>query len=127
MSTQHKVEYLIPGSFMPEEVTRTVDHRDPARAAADAPPSAFCFTIFDVEAAPDLGPDFKVYPKPKNRTGRYYIDATVYELADVVAELGEQSILAWNMATNGWGRVVKCRAGNWQPLDDADTIIRTGA
>ena len=119
----HRVTYYFPGSLFSEESTRTIDHRDPARAADDAPDGAFCFTLHDVEETPDLGPDFTVIPKPKNKTGRYYIGGEVFTVEQVEALDGDHDILAANMRCNGYEQVVRCRTGNWQPLEADDVVL----
>lgn len=120
---KHKVEFLIPGTLMPESTVRELTSRDPEEALSCAPDHAFAFTIYDVEDAPDLGPDFKVTAKRKNVSGRYYIDAEPFEIAEVRA-MGED-ILAANMQANRWDTVVRCRTGNWQPFTDEDHLVRS--
>lgn len=124
---EHRAEYLLPRSFYPEETVRKIASRDPAAALAAAPRGTFCFTIYDVETAPDLGPDFTVTPKAKNRTGRYYIGGTLHTVDEV--EAAGHDILASNMRANKWPLVIHCPTGNWQPFEDTDTLlepVRTG-
>lgn len=117
----HKAEYLLPGSFMPESIRLELPERTLAAAKAAAPPSAYCFTMFDEADPVDLGPEFSVTPKRLNVSGKVYLGGALYELAEV-RSMGE-TILAENMEHNDWPRVIRCRTGNWQPFFDGDMVI----
>ena len=119
----HKVEFLLPGSFLPESVVRTLDERSVDAATTQVPAGAFCFVLFDVPETPDLGPDFVVTAKRQNVSGRYYLGGDVLTLAEVEALGPEKRILASNMRGNGWARVIKTRRGNWQPFTDEDALL----
>jgi hypothetical protein len=121
------VMYLIPGSFMPEEVSRTVDKRDTDSAAKQAPAEAFAFYFYDVirQTVAVDGQDVTLSSRALNRSPRYYLDAVVLD-ADAVAALpGDHHILLSNMRANRWPRVVQCRTGNFQPLQDGDVVLQT--
>lgn len=123
MTLTHKAEYLIPGFLFSEETVRTLPRRSVSEALAVAPEHSFCFSFYDVEETPDLGPDFTVHPKPKNRSGKHYIDGEVFTLEQVQGLGGDHGNLVANMTGNGWARVVRCRTGNWQPFEDNDQIV----
>lgn len=120
----HKARYLHPGSLFSEETTETLDSRDPEEARQKAPTSAFAFVIYDIEAPPDLGPDFTVIPKPKNESSKYYLGGTIHTLAEVEVMGNDFRILASNMRGNCWDHVVHTCQGNWQPLEKGDVIVR---
>lgn len=109
-----------------EDCSGNTQAADVDEALRLAPDSAFCFTIYDLEEAPDLGPDFTVRPKPKNETGRYYIGGDLFD-ADQIEALDDgqdHRILLANMQTNRWRTVIRCRYGsNWQPFHDGDTLL----
>lgn len=123
----HKAEYLFPGSLFSEETVRVLPERSVEAAVEAAPKGCFCFTLYDTETAPDLGPDFKVLPVRKNVSGRYYLGGELYDVAAIEslasAEALDLSILASNMRANGWERVIRCVTGNWQPFTDGDVLV----
>ena len=126
-TTTTYVRYLLPGVFMPEEAVREVGDRDPQRAAREAPENAFAFTFYDVviTTAEIGGKTLTLRSDPLNATGRYYIDPEVLNAADVEALPGDHRILLTNMRGNHWTTILRCRTGNFQPLEDGDTIIDT--
>lgn len=119
---KHMAEYLLPGSFFPEPTTRELPERSVDAALMLAPDNAYCFTLYDVEEAPDLGPDFKVSPVPKNRSSRYYFAGQLYNLEELEV-LGGHDILAANMRANHWEQVIHCVTGNWQPFEPGDVLV----
>lgn len=122
---KHMARYYYPGFLFSEESTRVLDLRDPQLAVQMAPESAFCFVLYDIEEAPDLGPDFAVTPKPKNESGRYYIGGRLYTIDEVRAMnlQGDYTILISNMESNHWDYVIQTRSGNWQPFTSDDSIV----
>lgn len=119
---RHVATFLQPGFFMPEESSKEVPTRDPSEVAKLAPAGTYCFTLHDKEDnGPDLGPDYRVVPVAKNKSGRFYIGGTLHSLDEVTA-LGHD-ILASNMRANRWDRVIHCPTGNWQPFTDDDIVI----
>lgn len=119
-----KAEFLLPGTLFPESTTITVDDSDPEAIAKLAPNGAFCFTTYEITEAPDLGPEFTVTPRPRNRSGRFYLGGTLHDL-DEVRAMGFD-ILASNMRSNGWPTVIRCRTGNWQPFTADDQLLEVG-
>lgn len=123
---RHKVRFYLPGSLFPDETSRDIDIRTTAAALSVAPGNAFAFVFYDLpDETPDLGPEFSVTPRPQNESGRYYIDAEPHTLAEVEAMGDDYRILASNMRGNRWVTIVRCRTGNWQPLEDGDRIVTT--
>lgn len=62
-------------------------------------------------------------PKEVKRSGMYYVNCRVQTVDEVEAE--GQSVLADNMRTNGWDRVVTTTRGwSWsQPFKEGDTVL----
>src|SRR5688572_3005691 len=125
MTTTIYIEYLLPGAFLPEEDTRAVPNRDPRRDAAEAPAGAFAFTYHDVVTATVAagGEQVATASPPRNRSGRYYLDAEELTAADVAALPGYHRILLDNMRCAGWSTVVRCRTGNFQPKAPGDVLV----
>lgn len=127
MQTIHTVVYLLPGSFVSEEYRVNVGYWDVEKARQDCRDNVFAF-YFTTAIVPDPIPDgsggyFKVIPKIEKTSGRYYPKGRVYELADIEYFFGKYDTLYLNMKSNGWDRVVKTRAGNFQPFRKNDQII----
>jgi hypothetical protein len=119
------VEYLHPGAFFPEESSRAVPERDPGRIARESPDDAFAFRFYDVVTMTvTVGREqVELRGKAIHATGRYYIDAEKLTPADVEALPGDHAILLSNMRGNGWGVILRCRTGNFQPLEAGDVIV----
>jgi len=122
------VRYLYPGSFFPEESVREVTGRDPERTAREADPAVFAFEFFDrvKMAVVASGEEVEVGSGAIRKSGLYYIDAEPMTSADVAALPGDHSILLSNMRSNGWDPVLRCRTGNFRPLEEGDTVISSG-
>ncbi len=119
---KHKVEFNMP-SFFAERTTAVIPERTVEAAMAVAPRSAFAFTMYDVEDPPDLGPDFKVIPNRKNESPIHFIGGQVFDKEAVRALPGNHSTLLSNMDNPGWGTVIHCRTGNWQPFPEGSIIV----
>jgi hypothetical protein len=119
------VEYLHPGSFYPEDTTAVVTERDPARVAREAAADVFAFRFYDVARTVVTidGEDVTLRSGAVRSSGLYYIDAEQLTSADVAALPGDHSILLANMRGNGWDPILRCRTGNFRPLEDGDVII----
>jgi hypothetical protein len=122
------IEYLYPGTFYSESSARVSPGRDPDRAAREAPESAFAFRFYGRAAAEITvdGQPVTLKSGEIRATGRYYIDAEALDAAAVAALPGDYSILLSNMRGNGWGVILRCRTGNFQPLQDGDEIVKLG-
>jgi hypothetical protein len=125
MTTTTYVTYLYPGTFFAEESKRAVDRRDPQRTARGADPSVFAFTFHDEVTTTAVvdGQEVTLSSKAINKSGRYYIDAQPFTAAQVAALPGDHEIVLSNMRANGWDPILKCRTGNWQPLEPGDEIV----
>jgi hypothetical protein len=125
---EKRVTYYLPGTFFSEDTTRPIDDGPGLveRAATQAPPGAFCFTIQTVIASPPVpdgeGGTLAVVPKVVNRSGRYYLGGRLYDLDGVMALGGHDTLLS-NMRGNGWARVIQTRSGNWQPFEAGDSLL----
>ena len=119
------VTYLLPGIMITEESVHAVAHRDPRQAAADAPADAFAFTFHDQVTATATvdGQEVPLTSRALNKSKRFYIDAEKLTYADVEALDGDHHILLANMRGNRWETMLRCRTGNYQPLEDGDQVI----
>ncbi len=117
---KHYVRFFIPGSFFPESTTQEVRERTP-EAAKPWPDCAFAFQFFSQE---QMEGESGVLVGPEtDKSGRYYIDARKMTAEEIEKEVPESRMLVANMRGNGWQYVVKCRTGNFQPLEDRDRIV----
>jgi len=123
------VRYLYPGIFFPEESIREVADRNPGRVAHEADPAVFAFEFFDRMRTAVLagGEEIEMDSGAIGKSGLYYIDAEPMTAADVAALPGDHSILLSNMRGNDWDPVLRCRTGNFRPLEEGDTVISSGA
>lgn len=121
MTKQIYVEYYYPGILMSETSQRKVKSRDLSEALRKLPENAFAFRFMErVESKVDgetVRGDFKNY------SGMYYPDGTKLSLAEVKKQYKKEKILISNMEINKYDHVVRCRTGNWQPLNKGDQII----
>lgn len=121
------VAYMTPGSFVPESTSRQVKDRNSERDLQDAPEAAFAFFYYDIitTVVNAGGERVETTSGRRNISGRYYIDAEQMDLDAVKALPGDHSILIGNMEANGWDPVLRCRTGNYQPLQEGDTLLTT--
>jgi hypothetical protein len=119
------VEYLYPGTFFSEESAHPVAERNPQRIAREAPPGVFAFRLYDIATTTVHvgGQQVVTRSGALNATGRFYIDAEKLTYADVEALPGDHRILLANMRGNGWDPILRCRTGNFQPLEPGDEIV----
>lgn len=121
MNTKTYVTYLMPGVFMPEEYSREVTERNPEQIAQEADHNVFGFYFYDIAETEQGG--VKMRSNALNKSPYYYIDAKKWSLEEVEFIHGKDSILASNMRSNHWDTVVRCRTGNFRPLDENDVIV----
>jgi hypothetical protein len=121
------VRYLYPGAFFSEDSAHAVSGRDPARVAREAPDGVFAFELYDVAAMTVTigGEQVEMKSRVLHKTGRYYINAEKLTAADVEALPGDHRVLADNMRCNGWDIMLRCRTGNYQPLQEGDEVVST--
>ena len=123
MTTKHYVEYLCPGPLFSEEFSRELPERSSRAALVLAPRNSFAFRLYDLPGeTPDLGPEFTVVPKRENVSHRYYIDGEIVTRQQVAEWGPEFRILHSNMGNQGWDPMVRCRTGNFQPLEDGEIV-----
>jgi hypothetical protein len=123
--TTHVV-YEHPGSLFPENSGGVVDSRDPARAAANASPTAFAFTFHDRYRTTAIidGERIELRSASMHFSKRYVIGGELLDEAAVEALPGDHKILLSNMRGNGWQQVIRHRTGNFQPFDsNHDEIV----
>lgn len=122
---QDFVTFYSPGTFVAEMTTREVASWNVTKAVEMMP---------DIEERHGARPygfqfftkkrgwrDFE--PKEVKRSGMYYVNCRVQTLEDILTE--GPGVLAQNMQSNGWDRVVSPREGwAWsQPLREGDTVL----
>jgi hypothetical protein len=118
--------YLTPGIIMSEESVKEVE--GVSDAIAMAPGNAFCFQTFRLPEV-DFEYDakrFVVKPIPQEESDRYYLGGEVFTIEQVRAQidrLDQTGALLSNMESNGWSKVIKCRTGNFQPLEEGDQVV----
>lgn len=121
------VTFYAPGTFVAEQTTKCVANWDIEKAVEmmagieeryHAKPYGFQFYTMKRGWG-----DFE--PKEIDRSPFYYVNCKVQSLEDIEAEGGPASILAQNMRTNGWDRVVTTMEGwSWsQPLNKGDIVL----
>jgi hypothetical protein len=113
------VTFYLPGVFLSEETTRAVESRDVG--SLDIPEYAFAFQFWEREEIEQGGEVLK--GSKQNVSGRHYPGARLMDVADVLVEEPNNRILVANMEGNGWERVVRTRAGNYQPYNKGDVIL----
>ncbi len=119
------VDYSVPGSFFAEHDVREVSNRNVDEAVKNAPNGAFVFSFYDIVTVEQDGVELE--SKPLERSSNYYIDAQVLTVADIEAMNADDSyrILLINMRCNDWSSVLKCRTGNFQPMQDGDIVVHS--
>lgn len=133
--TRYTATYLWPGSLFSE--TKSVDVPEPTpEAAAVAMPAdifygsvAFGFYIYahdeELFRSATGGQRWLLVRGPR-MLGRWYY-GQAYDQAGVEAlarETGaDYRTLLSNMRGNGWDRMVRTHAGNWQPLIEEDVVL----
>ena len=135
MTTEHWVEYHIPGAFFSESSRKKLTSYSVEEAMKHFPQYAFAFHLFDVETRTGTLEDGEKIEKKKevNESGRYYPGAELYNLEQLnrlndstktkSKPRGEFETLVSNMKCNEWDLIVKTRCGNWQPFDKKDRVI----
>ncbi len=121
------VTFYSPGTFVAEQTIKCVASWDVDKAVEmmgeikeryGAKPYGFQFHTMRRGTN-----DFE--PKEIDRSGMYYVNCRVQTLADVEAEGPTTAILAQNMRSNDWDRVVTTQEGwAWtQPLREKDVVL----
>ena len=125
MKTEHWVEYYFPGLLFSESSTKRLKYRDVDEAVEHFPESAFAFELYDVEVRKGTLEDGASIEdrRTTNKSCRYYPDATTYTVEQVKQLPGDYKILISNMECNKHKRVVRTKAGNWQPFEQGDQIL----
>lgn len=121
------VTFYSPGTFVAEETTKCVPNWDVKKAQELVP---------DIEERYGATPyGFQFYtmkrgmldmnPHEIERSSMYYVNCVVQTLEEVETEHGKNAILAQNMRTNKWDRIVTTNKGwAWsQPLRDGDIVL----
>lgn len=120
---KYMAEFLLPGFLFPESTVRDLPEHTVEAAVAVAPEGAYCFTLYEIEEPPDLGPDFKVSPVAKNRSKRYYLGGRIYNVIEIESMGDDKRTLAANMRGNHWDEIIQCKPGNWQPFEPGDVLV----
>ncbi len=121
------VTFYSPGTMVAEQTTKCVASWDVDKAVEmmtdieerhGARPYGFQFTTKKRGLR-----DFE--PRVIDTSPMYYVNCVVQTLEEVEAEHGKSAILAQNMRTNGWDRIVTTTKGwGWsQPLRETDVVL----
>jgi hypothetical protein len=111
------VEFLLPGSFFPETMTREVaDRSDPS----DIPQNTYGYQLY---SRTEVAADGEVLHGPeRDRSGTTYFGVRM--TAEDIGRLpGDHKILLSNMRINDWPEVVRTVMGNFRPLRTGDRVI----
>lgn len=122
MSVKQYVDYYLALGFFPEHEIEEVPGRSTDAALATLPKSAFAFRFY--EATVVQVDDETLVGRAKNHSGMYYPGGKIFTTDELnVAYPGDDNrILRSNCEYNG-GRLVLCRAGNWQIFHEGDQIL----
>ena len=115
---KHFVEFSFPGVFLSEYSHEEIAERKPELVTV--PEGAFAYRFYDQEQM--MVGDELLTGKCKNYSGYTYF-GKAYTLEEVKRDFPQHTTLIANMECNGWNTVVKTRRGNWQPLNEGDTVI----
>ena len=110
------VEFLFPGSVIPEKEVRQVENRD----IPEVPEGAFVYSFFDLNRTVVGKEEF--WGSRNNHSGKVYPNAQILTVQDVKDQIPNSDILVANMEGNGWDRVVRTRRGNFQPFNEGDSV-----
>lgn len=124
---KHFVTFFSPGTLFSEEETRPIDSWDvdaackmaaTVTARHDQHPYAFQFTTRERS-------DSDLDSRQTAKSGRYFFEGTIETLPEVEERIGNESILAINMRSNGWERVITCYSPSriTQPLLADDVVL----
>ena len=122
--TRHFVTFLLPGAFFAEHDTRELEAPDVNEAMEIMPQCSYAFYLWDRVEIIDAGEVLR--GDPKNKTGTYYPGAQLVSYKDIPAT-PDNHTLRENIKSNGLnGMGVKTRMGNWQWLQEGDTVLEGG-
>lgn len=115
---KHFVEFSFPGTLFNNHSHAEIAERDPALVTV--PEGAFAYRFYDQEHM--MVDNELLTGECKNYSGYTYL-GKAYTLEEVKRDFPQHTTLIQNMECNGWNNVVKTRRGNWQPLNEGDTVI----
>lgn len=116
--TKHYIEFSFPGALCSEHKAQEVAERN--LELVKVPDGAFACRFFDQSEAIVDG---KTLVGGKNNFSPFTYFGTAYTLKEVKAQFPQLTTLISNMERNGYNRVVKTCCGNWQYLEEGDTVI----
>ena len=121
------IEFVYPGTLFNETSTKEVKSRDTARV--NVPDGAFGFKFFDIlEATVEAdGKSVKLTSARINESPMFYYGGRIYTRAEAAREIPNNRTLLSNMDGNGWDRVIKTRAGDFQPFEETGVFIEAVA
>ena len=115
---KHYVEFVVPGSFFNDYITRPIKERDPNLVVM--PKEAVAYRFFDRTEKKVDGE--KLHGKRKNYSPFTYY-GTEYTLEEITSKFPYLANLIINLKSNGYTRAVKTTNGNWQPLSKNDLVL----
>ncbi len=118
------VEFQYPGLLFSNISTQEVETRDTSKL--DMPKNAFAFNFFDIismtiEVDGEL---VELESKRIHKSNLHYYGGKVYTAQEIRRKFPQEKTLISNMRINGYKKVIKCRTGNWQPLEKDDVFIK---
>lgn len=125
MQVVQKAELLMPGSFFNETDELDLQGRTVEEIAGEVSPSVFGIRTFrrvEGEVMVD-GKPVRVSSGNLDYSGTTYIGGQVLTLDEVKRTVPDSRTLVSNMEGNGWDKVIRTRAGNFQPFEANDRVI----
>jgi len=116
-NTKHYIEWFFPGVFVSETLINSVPTRT---RPAKIPKDAYAYRFFDrLETKID---GETLIGKPKNFSGKVYLDSEIFTLENVKSMTGDHKILISNMENSGMKNVVRTKFGQFFPYNDNDSV-----
>lgn len=115
--TKHYVAFKYPGVFFPETSVIEIKSRD---EKFDIPKGCYGYHFFDQEEIEHNGEILT--GEVKNESGTTFFGKK-YSIDDIRKNHPEKGTLIRNLISNGYKFAVDTVTGNWQPVDDEDTVI----
>lgn len=120
-----KVRTLSTNVFMMDENVVDLAGRSPQEIAETADRRTVGFSTEKVASGTVTvdGQTVELKSQPFAKSGTHWIDGEVMTVEEVKTKVPDSKTLVANMEGNGWTRVVKTRAGTFQPYSEGDTVI----
>ncbi len=117
MNTKTYITFLYQGSFLREESSQEINHREPNQISI--PDNSFGYYFWDRTETVVDGETLK--GKAQNQSGTYYPGGSVWTAKEVEKSFPSENILITNMKSNGYD-AVRTRQSNWVAFRKGDHI-----